>query len=246
MDAGTQAAGARRPSLLLVLTGLYLAQAIPTSLFVTAIPPILRQEGVTRTVLGYLGLLAVPGVLKFLWAPMVDRLRPIARAHRAGWIVLTQIGIVASILALLLIRPGEIAGFIPIAFVIAVLISTQDIATDGFATLALRPGQRPMGNAVQSGAAAAGVVLGGSLGLLLYHQLGWDGMVLGMAGLCLLPLIAVPAMREGDRRGGPGAAAAPLDLGVPAASGGTTYPVGCPDVPGRRRAGKADGGAVSD
>lgn len=187
---------ARPPRLLLVLTGLYLAQAIPVSLFLTAMPPILRQEGVTRTALGYLGLLAIPGVLKFLWAPLVDRMRPIARAHRAGWIVLTQAGVVLAVLALLLIRPGDILGFIPIAFAIAMLVSTQDVATDGYATLALPPGRRAAGNAVQSGAAAAGMVLGGSLGLVLYHQLGWSGMVLGMAGLCLLPLAAVPAMRE--------------------------------------------------
>ncbi|MGF6232317.1 MFS transporter (putative signal transducer) [Inquilinus ginsengisoli] len=184
------------PRLLLVLAGLYLAQAIPVSLFLTAMPPILRQEGVTRTALGYLGLLAIPGVLKFLWAPLVDRMRPIARAHRGGWIVLTQAGVVLAVLALLLIRPGDLLGFIPIAFAIAMLVSTQDIATDGYATLALPPGRRAAGNAVQSGAAAAGVVLGGSLGLILYHQLGWSGMILGMAGLCLLPLAAVPAMRE--------------------------------------------------
>jgi PAT family beta-lactamase induction signal transducer AmpG len=151
---------------------------------------------VTRTALGYLGLLAIPGVLPFLWAPLVDRMRPVARAHRAGWIVLTQIGVVLAVLALLLIRPGDILGFIPIAFAIAMLVSTQDIAPDGYATLALAPGRRAAGNAVQSGAAAAGVVLGGSVGLLLYHQLGWSGMVLGIAGLCLLPLAAVPAMRE--------------------------------------------------
>ncbi|OWJ64507.1 hypothetical protein [Inquilinus limosus] len=42
---------------------------------------------------------------------------------------------------------------------------------------------------------------GGSLGLLLYHRLGWSGMALGMAGLCLLPLMAVPGMRE-DLHGG--------------------------------------------
>lgn len=194
--AASEPVDARPPRLLLVLTALYLAQAIPVSLFLTAMPPILRQEGVTRTALGYLGLLAIPGVLKFLWAPLVDRMRPIARAHRAGWIVLTQIGVVLAVLALLLIRPGDILGFIPIAFAIAMLVSTQDIATDGYATLALAPGRRAAGNAVQSGAAAAGLVLGGSVGLLLYHQLGWSGMVLGIAGLCLLPLSAVPAMRE--------------------------------------------------
>lgn len=187
---------AERRRLFLVLTGLYIAQAIPTSLFLTAIPPIFRQEGVSRTALGYLSLLLIPGVLKFLWAPMVDRFRPITRAHRAGWIVLTQLGVVVSILGLLLIEPGNIVGFLPIGLAVAVLISTQDIAADGFATLRLSPGQRPMGNAIQSGAAALGVILGGSVSLLLYRQFGWTAMIVGMAGFCLLPLIAVRWMRE--------------------------------------------------
>jgi PAT family beta-lactamase induction signal transducer AmpG len=185
-----------RQRILLVLTGLYIAQAIPTSLFMTAIPPIFRQEGVSRTALGYLSLLLIPGVLKFLWAPMVDRFRPAARAHRAGWIVLTQFGVVWAILGLLLIEPGNIVGFLPIGLAVAVLISTQDIAADGFATLRLSPDERPLGNAIQSGAAALGVVLGGSVSLLLYRQFGWTGMIAGMAVFCLLPLIAVPFMRE--------------------------------------------------
>ncbi|MGL4962424.1 MAG: MFS transporter [Inquilinus sp.] len=210
MTATPGTAATRPPRLLLVLTGLYLAQTIPAALFVNAIPPILRQEGVTRTALGALGLLALPGVLKFLWAPLVDRLRPFARAHRAGWIALTQAGVILAVLALLLIRPGDLLGFIPIAFAIAMLLSTQDVATDGYATLALPPGRRAAGNAVQSGAAAAGVVLGGSFGLLLYHQFGWSTMVLGIAGLCLLPLAAVPAMREGrPAEAGPAPAARP-------------------------------------
>lgn len=192
------AATSRQPCLLWVLASLYLAQAIPTALLLIALPPILRQAGVTRTILGYLGLLALPGVIKFLWAPSVDRLALFARARRASWIVVTQLGVVGALLALLFIKPGEIAEFIPIAAVIAVLLSTQDIATDGFATLSLSPSQRPIGNAVRVAATAMGVVLGGTLSLLLYHRLGWTGMVLGAAALALLPLAAVPTMREED------------------------------------------------
>lgn len=187
---------AGRQRIFLILSGLYIAQAIPTSLFMTAIPPIFRQQGVSRTALGYLALLLIPGVLKFCWAPLVDRFRPTGRGHRAGWIVLTQLGVVTAILALLLIEPGNIVGFLPIALAVAILIATQDIAADGFATLRLAPDQRPLGNAIQSGAAALGVVLGGSVSLLLYQQFGWTGMIAGMAGFCLLPLLVVPWMRE--------------------------------------------------
>ena len=58
-----------RMRLFAVLGGLYLAQGIPTYLFAAAIPPILREQGVSRTAIGMLSLLMLPLVLKFLWAP---------------------------------------------------------------------------------------------------------------------------------------------------------------------------------
>jgi PAT family beta-lactamase induction signal transducer AmpG len=204
MKADPRAGCLRRHRIFPILVGLYTAQAIPTSLFLTAIPPILRQEGVSRTALGYLGLLLLPGVLKFLWAPAIDRFRPSARAHPASWILLTQLGIVIAILGLLLIVPADIMGFIPVALIVSILLATQDIATDGFATLHLDADQRPAGSAIQSGARAGGVIPGGSFGLLLYQHFGWTGMVVGMAAFCLLPLIVVPLMREAtlEARGG--------------------------------------------
>ena len=88
MTALAQDIPASRPGrlrLFAVLGGLYLAQAIPSYLIAAALPPIMREAGVSRTAIGYLSLLFLPLVLKFLWAPLVDRIRPFARAHRAGW-----------------------------------------------------------------------------------------------------------------------------------------------------------------
>ncbi len=49
---------------------------------------------------------------------------------------------------------------------IALLVSTQDIATDGYATRELAVKDRPFGNAIQGGAVAFGVVIGGTLSLV--------------------------------------------------------------------------------
>ena len=62
-------AGLSRLRLFIVLACLYLAQAIPSYLFAAAIPPILREQGVSRTAIGMMALLMLPLVLKFLWAP---------------------------------------------------------------------------------------------------------------------------------------------------------------------------------
>jgi MFS transporter, putative signal transducer len=181
-----------------VLAGLYVAQAIPSYLFAAALPPIMREAGASRTAIGYFSLLFLPLVLKFLWAPWVDRLRPFARAHRAGWVFLTQVGVIGCILALTALTPSNVTGILAVGFVAALLISTQDIATDGYAAKHLPERDRAFGNAIQGGSIAFGVVVGGTLGLVLYHHIGWTGMLVTIAAISVLPLAAALAMRETD------------------------------------------------
>ncbi|WP_336813257.1 MFS transporter [Bosea sp. MMO-172] len=197
----------QRYRLFAVLGGLYLAQAIPSYLFVAALPPIMRELGVSRTAIGMMSILLLPLVLKFLWAPWVDRIRPFARAHRAGWVFITQSLTILAILALILVGPTEVNAIIAIGFVASLLISTQDIATDGYAAKYLPEADRAIGNAIQGGSVAFGVVIGGTLGLVLYHHIGWTGMLVTIAAISLLPLIAAAMMREDDPV--PGIAPAP-------------------------------------
>ncbi len=200
MTASVGPSGGRR-RLFGVLAGLYVAQAIPSYLFAAAIPPIMREAGASRTSIGYFSLLFLPLVLKFLWAPWVDGFRPVARAHRASWVFITQAGTIACILALTTVGPADVTGILAIGFVAALLISTQDIATDGYAAKHLPERDRPVGNAIQGGSIALGVVIGGTLGLVLYHHVGWTGMLLTIAAISVLPLGAALAMREQDPAG---------------------------------------------
>ncbi len=185
-----------RTRLFFVLGALYLAQAIPSYLLVAAIPPIMREAGVSRTEISNLSLLLLPLVLKFLWAPLVDRIRPFARAQRAGWVVLTQTGTILCILALIFVQPTDVTAIIAVGFVTSLLVSTQDIATDGYAAKHLPPEDRAIGNAIQGGSIAVGVVVGGTLGLVLYHHFGWTVMLLTVAAVSTLPLAAAFMMGE--------------------------------------------------
>lgn len=200
----TAAPRAGRHRLFLILCGLYLAQSIPSYLLVAAIPPIMREQGVSRSAIGLLSVLMLPLVLKFLWAPQVDRLRPLARRHRSGWVLITQAGILLLMAALVLIAPTDTGLFLALGLMLSLLLSTQDIATDGYAAKYLDPRDRPIGNAIQGGATALGVVLGGTLSLIVYHRAGWTAMILVAVLLSLIPLAAALLMREGDPA--PGAA----------------------------------------
>jgi MFS transporter (putative signal transducer) len=192
------ASNTARYRLFAVLGGLYLAQAIPSYLFVAALPPIMREAGVSRTAIGYMSILLLPLVIKFVWAPWIDRIRPFARAHRAGWVFITQTGTILCMLALIAVGPLDVGKIIAIGFVASLLISTQDIATDGYAAKYLPEADRAVGNAIQGGSIAFGVVIGGTLGLVLHHYIGWTGMLITIAAISLLPLIAAAMMREGD------------------------------------------------
>ena len=56
-----------------MLSVLYFAQGLPSGLIAKALPPLLREQGVSLSVIGFTSALALPWALKFAWAPFVDR-----------------------------------------------------------------------------------------------------------------------------------------------------------------------------
>lgn len=204
-DAAAPARGGAhgRGRLYAVLAALYLAQGVPTYLLLVALPPIMREGGASRTSIGLFYLLMLPLVLKFAAAPLVDRWSPLPRlGHRRGWIAPTQALVSLGIAAMALFEPTDVGPLFAIALAITILSSLQDIATDGYAVRRLDETSRPVGNAIQGAAVAAGVVMGGTLALVLHHAIGWRPTLLIVAGLALLPLLAMPMMseRETDAR----------------------------------------------
>lgn len=187
---------ASRLRLFAVLAGLYLAQGIPTYLIAAALPPVLREHGVSRTSIGFFSLLMLPLVLKFAWAPLVDRFPLLRIGHRRGWIIPTQIITALGIAALAFVQPTDIGAIFAICFVVAVSMSTQDIATDGYATTRLSAADRGIGNAIQGGSVAFGVIVGGTLSLVLFEQIGWQATILTVAALSALPLVATLMMQD--------------------------------------------------
>lgn len=62
-----------RTKFLLLLT-LYAARGLPFGFFTQALPVIMRQQEYALRVIGLSHLLALPCALKWLWAPLCDRL----------------------------------------------------------------------------------------------------------------------------------------------------------------------------
>ena len=117
----------------------------------------LKEEGLSRSTIGWAGLIFAVYAFNYLWAPLIDRIQiPFLTkrlGHRRGWIVLMQIIILLSLLVWSTINPTQnLALLISVGLIIAIASATQDITVD-----ALRIEQigEDEGKSMQAGAAMA-------------------------------------------------------------------------------------------
>lgn len=199
MDARVEprrpARGARRVSpasaRIVLLGSLYLSQGLPFGFFTQAVPVLLRQQGASLPEIGLANLLALPWALKFLWAPLVDR---VGAGRRRVVLLPLQALAVAVLVGLAFVDPARGVYALLVATLLSNLVAaTQDIATDALAVDTLPPQERGVGNGVQVAGYRLGMVLGGGALLVLFERIGWTASFLAMAAL--LALASVPAWR---------------------------------------------------
>jgi len=139
----------------------------------------LKEEGLSRSTIGWAGLIFAVYAFNYLWAPLIDRLQiPYLTkklGHRRGWIVLMQIAILICLVTWSFINPTEnLALLITVGLIIAIASATQDITVD-----ALRIEQigEHESNSMAAGAAMAvvgwwsGYKLGGVIALFAAQYL---------------------------------------------------------------------------
>ena len=95
----------------------------------------LKEDGLSRSTIGWAGLIFGVYAFNYLWAPLVDRIQiPFLTkkiGHRRGWIILMQIIILFSLILWSLSNPTlNLAFIISVGLIIAVASATQDITVD--------------------------------------------------------------------------------------------------------------------
>jgi len=145
----------------------------------------LKEDGLSRSTIGWAGLIFAVYAINYLWAPIIDRIRipwlTNKIGHRRGWIVVMQLIILISLIFWSLVDPTtNLALVITIGLIIAIASATQDITVD-----ALRIEQigTHEGKSMQAGAAMAvvgwwtGYKLGGVIALNAaeyFQQVGFE------------------------------------------------------------------------
>ena len=183
----------------------------------------LKEDGLSRSTIGWAGLIFAVYAFNYLWAPIIDRVRipwlTNKIGHRRGWIVLMQTIILLSLICWSLINPTtNLALVITIGLIIAIASATQDITVDALRIEQIGENE---GKSMQAGAAMAvvgwwtGYKLGGVVALTsaeFFQSFGFENywqitfLILGILiiacniGLMFINETALTDRKESQRR----------------------------------------------
>ena len=183
-----------RPSLLETLAnrriGLMLplgfASGLPLALTTGTLQAWLAVAGLDLKTIGIFTLVGLPYTLKFLWAPVMDRIVPPWLGRRRGWMLMTQIGVAVGLALMGLTGPGDHVEWLGIlALAVAFLSASLDIVYDAYRTDLLAPAERGFGAAVWVNGYRFALLLASSGALVMADQIGWRSTYLVMAGIMI-------------------------------------------------------------
>jgi PAT family beta-lactamase induction signal transducer AmpG len=157
-----QALRQRRMAAILLLG---IASGLPFNLTLSTLQAWLADAGVDIKTIGIFGLVGVPYLFKFLWAPLLDRYLPPLLGRRRGWIVIFQAALALAIGAMSLSEPASMPSALGlIALLVVFLSASQDIVIDAYRVDLMPPQERGLASAVtgfgyRSAAMFAGTVV---------------------------------------------------------------------------------------
>ena len=164
------------------------ASGFPFGLVNEALPVYLRTHGAGLVDIGNVAAITAPWSLKFLWAPLVDRV-----GARRQWIAACLAGIAALTLVLGHIDPTRLGpAFWILAIAIVTLSATQDVAIDAYTIQTTTTQELGVANAVRIAAYRVAMFTAGGLLIWLAGRAGWGtSFTTGAGALAALTLAAL-------------------------------------------------------
>jgi PAT family beta-lactamase induction signal transducer AmpG len=202
----------KRRVLIVLLLGF--SSGLPLALSGTTLLVWMREAGVDLGTIGLFALVGTPYTLKFLWAPVVDALHvPVLSrllGRRRGWLMLSQILLMAAILVLAASNPQYTHLFVVAgaALLVAFASSTQDIVIDAFRVESLDVEEQAAGMAAYVAAYRVGMLISTAGALYIvsgFEVLGsgkdaaWSLGYAVMAGMVGIGMLATLFAREPER-----------------------------------------------
>jgi PAT family beta-lactamase induction signal transducer AmpG len=187
-----------QPQLLIILL-LGMISGLPFLLTLSTLSFWLAESGVSKTTIGLFMLVSLPYSLKFLWAPFTDHFSLPFLTKRFGkrrsWALLSQAGLLASLIALAHCDPTEGIALIALSsFFVSFFSASQDIIIDAYRIEILKAEYGGAGAALEAIGFRFGMLASGAGALYIAHTFSWRtayltmgfGIILGMILFCVI------------------------------------------------------------
>ena len=160
---------------------------LPLLLTMSVLQAWMKDRGVDLTVIGMMALVGLPYTLKFLWAPVFDRFTLPFLGRRRGWMLLAQIALAASIVAMGQTDPIRYPWLLAFAaFLVTFFSASQDIVVDAYRREDLPDEELGLGSSLYINGYRVGMLLASGGGLIMADHMDFSMVYLILAG-CLLP-----------------------------------------------------------
>jgi PAT family beta-lactamase induction signal transducer AmpG len=201
-----------KPRVLIVLF-LGFSSGLPLALSGATLLVWMRESGVDLGIIGLFALVGTPYTVKFLWAPLTDALDvPLLSrwlGRRRGWLVFSQILLMAAIVFLGLTNPAASPALVAFgALLVATASATQDIVVDAFRVESLPENEQAAGMASYVAAYRIGMLVSTAGALFLVSgfeasgfgkQGAWSAGYIAMAVLVLIGTVTALIATEPQR-----------------------------------------------
>ena len=189
--------------LICVATGF--ASGLPLYLLTQLMPVWLRLDGVSLTTIGVLNAIQYLYVLKFMWAPALERYSLTALGRRRSWMLATQIPLIILIASL---GYWQVSSQLTVIAVLSIGIvffsATQDVVLDAYRREILETeGELALGNSIHVQAYRIASLVPGSLGLVLINDVSWEMNFTIMAAFMGVGVVMASLVQEPKQYGPP-------------------------------------------
>lgn len=206
-----------RKPVVVSLAFLGFSAGLPYLLVFSTLTAWLRDEGVSRSAIGFFAWVGMMYSIKVVWAPFVDRLKlpwlNRSLGRRRSWMLLAQLGIMLALVGMSWVGPAQLTHLAVLALVVAFSSATQDIAIDAYRIEAAPAQDQAALSAAYILGYRSALLVSGAGALYAAEYLGWAEAYQVMAlcgGVGLVTTLLIPRPALANDESAPGAKAAPL------------------------------------
>lgn len=173
------------------------SSGFPLLLTISVLQAWMREEGVDLKTIGLFALVGMPYTIKFLWAPLFDRVTLPFLGRRRGWLLVIQGALALSIVSLGATSPREAPLLVAfVAFLLAFFSASQDIVIDAHRRENLHEEELGLGSSFYVYGYRTGMLLASGGGLALADVVSWPTVYLVLGAVMGIGMLTTLAAEE--------------------------------------------------